>query len=1564
MPVSFQIIPIPLGSQYVETISDSEPISLNDFLVRIIADENVELEQSAVSVSSGSSLVAFRGEKSVYEATIRPQQTAGMVTVTIAANAVSQGNAQTSKSIRVSTSFPDADAEVQSHLTDVSGVSQVVGMAVSPTRIIVSSSARLEFYTHAGIVQASERLTGIGTSGKLAYINGDVILRGNRRSLATGDILVDYPFAAQSRSITHTRLGLMEITSSTLRVLPYGSSNVISLDPTSPRFSGAAHQDNLLFTFVESTSGYFGLARITDEDQVEFIKRLNIRQGQSGSSFNVRDIALYGDTLYTLESSYTATGDIYTLDIKKYRPLAKNTKTRIDVQFANAGDTLDLKQFAPDAERFTFAVGFDKPPYLSINSNHELVIGAGGNVAFVKLTAINRIDSIDLEFYLVILQAAAPIWRDVPELTMRAESSYDLFQLVLDAETIAFRSGRPRLAGSSLSNGIFTVGTVGGLASFTAQKGSRSTHIEIQIDVIQASDTSNFSDIFRHRVEIAGIDVTADVKEFPTATKSLDIDTLNEYLVSEVSLTLRSNNQNGFKYNSGISGNFWEINGLNAGGFQAPVKVYVESLVDGNWVSSLLFSGIISEPKASIPNAEITLVGVDISSQFENARVQNFGTLQKWARLRLQSDEGTYENLYVPEASVLPIQPESVSAWTDRTELTLSRLRLPSEGLVPENTAHPTESDLRLPSVYRGEPPVANFKTTHRAEDVRFLIQQLALTSRVYNTEIDIPSVEVETPFVLNHGSIAFSVEKTRTTRLPVDWVHDPSNNRMLNLLSNPEGHVSDMLVQYSLNSDSYRVLHEFDKDLVVHRIARRNSSNYYILTSKPIPQDRSAQHLPRRVDSTGYAYDSAAEGSEIKIWHYNASTNTLTEYVAANNARPPQLGIHYWVGFENPHYIDEFEGITPDDRGTFKWHNNNLYYRYATVNEFGVARVNTSGTTSEMIKTTDLDRWNHLNFAFDINASGTIYFVYATINGRESSLVIKQRTNGGTETTVLTDTKSIGLYSEANPNFGAYLGAHECLFHNNYLYILVPISSLSSSGNAVADIRPSTTITAEDTGMTNVARVRDARHVPSVRPGAVISAKVAFYTTISGISQGELTVTGGEITSFTRVDSNTFDVEIKPFSVSYHRNIILNIPRNAVDQGNEATQILFDFGLEFGKDKAAGAVLYRCDVTASTPTLDVVEKYDYVQLGACNLVVHDGAVHFVENPPAATKFKPINPDLENYWTDADKTQTMGYNLVPESLGALKRINANGTVESLGNLYFEERPYNIAATRCLSFDDDLHVVMGYGNLDEVLRVDSLASQADNFQHLVYGQKLRYVLPSFAPSGSVYEALADIAKKVNATLSIQDNIILVHDRSYYRAMTDGGTGTGTGNLDFDGENKAFPSNGYLLIDKEIIGYTGITGNTFTGITRGVLGTAISSHANNTPVLYLDKVLDKDRVLGNFSELQDTNRIYNLIRDPENNFEERDPFSINTFGERPYTLNLGLTRHETAWQKHVFAEYLAGLKDPHLLMNLTLRPSFYLELGDIVGLRYADLVYAVQIVSITYTQKSTTIRGRVI
>ena len=289
-------------------------------------------------------------------------------------------------------------------------------------------------------------------------------------------------------------------------------------------------------------------------------------------------------------------------------------------------------------------------------------------------------------------------------------------------------------------------------------------------------------------------------------------------------------------------------------------------------------------------------------------------------------------------------------------------------------------------------------------------------------------------------------------------------------------------------------------------------------------------------------------------------------------------------------------------------------------------------------------------------------------------------------------------------------------------------------------------------------------------------------------------------------------------------------------------------------------------------------------------------------------------------------------------------------------------------TRMLSIDGDLHLCAAYGNGDEVLRFNSLASQADNMVHIVRGRTLHYVLPTFQPNGrSIYAALAGLAKSVNATLSFEKNVIMITDRRPFRAVTDGATGTGTGNLSFSDANKTFPSSGYLLIGKEILRYTGISSGAFTGITRGVLGSDIENHADASAILYLDTIIETEGLGSPYKKItlqSDTNRIFNIIRDSGGIAEVRDEASIAKYGERPYNLDLSLTRHEKAWIEEIFASYLEELKDLQSIVNIQVRPDFSLRLGQIVPFAYKGILKAMRIVSVRYEKNSTHIKGRTV
>ena len=1602
---SVEILTIPIGSQLTSTIGANDKENKNDFPVLFLFSENVSnLTESGITLSAGATLVSLEGRNSVWKGMVRPPQTAQTVTVTVAANAVAEGNPEITKDIRVSTRFPDVDAETPIELFAHS-FSNEKGIAVTPNRIVINnspsnSSLNLVKLTHTGVQQTGETLTGTRPNSTYSYrgfhaINGDFIIESRRYRVAGNSLeeTANYSVTLSGGQynfgggITFSELGIAFLTQlrggqfsgviSGIRIVTpdsVGNTNA-TIEHEMPRntapYSFLVYYDGLFLLAGNSSSrNEMSIAELTDDGTVNFVKHLNIDLP------TVRGIDAYRDTLYILTSDA-----VQTLDIRKYRPVAKRTKTTIYPVFAEVGDTIDLTQFSPDAERFTFDVGFDKPPYLSINASNELVVGSGAETVFVKLKAINRIDATETDsfgFYLIIRRAQAPVWRNVSALTMRAGSSYDLFQLVESGfetpPTISFRSGRPRPTGSSLANGVFTIGTVGGTAAFTATNGSLSGHIAIEIDVVQGvgnrSSLLQKKDVFRYKVEIAGIDVTSDLVGSPSVSETLDPVIINEYRVNDAAITLRNE---GGKYNSTLAGNFWETHGLNAGGFQNAVKIYTEHLsgIDGNWIENLLFTGLILESFEPISDATFKMSCVDISSRLRKALAQDFGTLEKWDSLRKLSDEDSFEGTYIPERSLLPMQVGTGMARSDRTDLEISRLELPSEGPAEENTAYMTPMEFKTAGGFLDANPLLRFKTDHRSEDVRFLINQLATNKEVYNTEIDIPGVTVDTPFLLNRGSVAFSVEPTRTTRLPVDWVYDGQGNpgtlpnRVLILLSNPERHIADLLVQYDGQGTGTlpnRVLHTFDKGIAVHRIERRNATNYYILTSAKIQQDRSARQLPRPNDSTGYAYDSLAEGSGIKIYHYNSGLQTPpTVFVDSDDSYPPQLGIQYWVGFENSLYIDEFEGIRPGYRGAFHWYSNNLYYRYAKDGEFGVARVNTSGTTTKLISEGSLVDNNHLNFAFDVTNTGDVYMVCKCSVPLASVTVVASTPIPGTITIV----DDLSGYPTS---------------------LTLEINLVSVRARTNASITINGTDASGDPQTQQIRVASDGTRTITVDPRFSTVTSVTYYNLFQG-SFSITTVatsfpafvvkrrTSGGTESTPLMDTRTLEtltdldtaggVYLGIHEALFHNNhlyILAQIGRVDADDSTDPPTY------SRSRTKAAGMVLYRCDITAANPSLTVIDKWDFTHQAGCNLTVYDGSVHYVEQPSAATAFKPINSDLDGYWTDDSETQTMGYNTVEESLGALKKINNAGEVEHLGNVWHTDRPYNVFPTRMLSIEGDLHLCAAYGNGDEVLRFNSLASQADNMVHIVYGKTLHYVLPTFQPNGrSIYAALAGLAKSVNATLSFEKNVIMITDRRPFRALTDGATGTGTGNLSFSDANKTFPSSGYLLIGKEILKYTGISSGALTGITRGVLGSDIENHADDSAVLYLDNIIETEGLGSPYKKItlqSDTNRIFNIIRDSGGIAEVRDEASIARYGERSYVLDLGLTRHEKVWIEEIFASYLEELKDLQQIVNIQVVPDVSLRLGQIVTFFYAGQLKAMRIVSVRYERRTTHIKGRTV
>ena len=371
--------------------------------------------------------------------------------------------------------------------------------------------------------------------------------------------------------------------------------------------------------------------------------------------------------------------------------------------------------------------------------------------------------------------------------------------------------------------------------------------------------------------------------------------------------------------------------------------------------------------------------------------------------------------------------------------MTLSNIANPSEGPVDRDVIYVTGADARTQGGYRDDAPIVGIRTPLKQKPIAFWIRALANAGHIYNPQVDYPLPTLSERFITNKGALAFESDETRATRTPVDWMYDSSNDLVYVLLSNPEALVRDRLVVYDRALDTFEVIHTFDTGVYVHRLASTDFNTFYFRVTEGGAIDGSRVPKPTQGETFARNYDSA-QSDNTKIYRWVRSTGVLTDdFVDSAKAEKPQGGVHYFVGFSNKHLVQEYTGIVPENRSPFEFQSNDLYYRYASDTAFGVARVDTAGTTTALFTETPDDYYNHLNFAFDIQSNGTVYFGYVE-GGGTTTLTIKSRTAAGVTTKLFEAPVPLHLLTTLDAAGGAYSGVHELLYHNNKLYLVVQI--------------------------------------------------------------------------------------------------------------------------------------------------------------------------------------------------------------------------------------------------------------------------------------------------------------------------------------------------------------------------------------------------------------------------------------------------------------------------------------------------------------------------------------------
>ena len=399
--------------------------------------------------------------------------------------------------------------------------------------------------------------------------------------------------------------------------------------------------------------------------------------------------------------------------------------------------------------------------------------------------------------------------------------------------------------------------------------------------------------------------------------------------------------------------------------------------------------------------------------------------------------------------------------------------------------------------------------------------------------------------------------------------------------------------------------------------------------------------------------------------------------------------------------------------------------------------------------------------------------------------------------------------------------------------------------------------------------------------------------------------------------------------------------------------------------DKSAEVVLYRYGLR--TLTLEKVDSADFVHFGFAGLIEHtetgdspyERSVYYVQAPAECYKYPAYNPDLQSYNSAAEE------NYLPEFRGALKRVLPTGSVEDCGTIRFDtEGAFRGLLCRSLVFDDALHLMVAQGSPDTVLQRESVVSDPSGALWCEFGRKLNFTLDRIPASGTLDAALSKTASQVNATFGIDRNIAILENRSPIGAILDNNISETDVVINFRSPNRSrLPEDGFVLIDQELIAYTGILNNQLTPLVRGHGRTDPSVHLQYAEITFLNDIISKDDTVGaDIFWKVDTAHLYNTIKDENELIKIRDELSL--FDEKLLTLNMDLDALKIPWLEFAVGNYLHRFKDLRFLLNFTIKQAHGLKIGDVVGFNYAAPIppIALQIMSAEYSTQNTAIIGR--
>lgn len=387
-----------------------------------------------------------------------------------------------------------------------------------------------------------------------------------------------------------------------------------------------------------------------------------------------------------------------------------------------------------------------------------------------------------------------------------------------------------------------------------------------------------------------------------------------------------------------------------------------------------------------------------------------------------------------------------------------------------------------------------------------------------------------------------------------------------------------------------------------------------------------------------------------------------------------------------------------------------------------------------------------------------------------------------------------------------------------------------------------------------------------------------------------------------------------------------------------------------------AGAALVRVNTTDCT--FELLKAYSDVTLAARSLTVDGTVLYFMEG---------------SHYMYEDSTEFYDQDWREKIGGIYKIEHPSRTIQEVGRNWRSATTTDNPDTEATDYfygvhgattapiavvDDALFMITGFGNFDDIgqPRGEHPVNRIGNWNWIQYADQLNQRLSEVHTNGRTgFDVLKDIAIVTNSILGFKNDTFFIRPREPQKAVNGGGSGITATQRSVTADRLnwgEFPSEGWLYVDGELIKHTGADENgQFANLVRGDAETTAAAHTGNFEIHFVNHLLTLNAqtlempiksIVANNDNRQHYNRVRLRYGDGEEVFVE-DANSIAENGARLLEVDVPLDSHQRIWAEWLARNYLTRFKDVHQILNITLKPSFHLAVGDVVYLQIPERMH---------------------